>query len=178
MFAIELNNRTILPSGVSVVDPTSPVFAELLKRDADKVRVSEMTKEVVEYNRYANHPLTLPTKSDLRPPPIHAAIPDRYKTIDVAMHIWAVLTDLYGKQIPQDRKNRAAEELQWFEQHNYTELLQTMIFVVDRLTEHNVPWGVGRGSAVCSYVLYLIGVHNIDPIKYNLDWRDFMRDEN
>ena len=35
--------------------------------------------------------------------------------------------------------------------------------------------GVGRGSSVASYILYLIGVHRIDSIKYNLDWKEFLR---
>jgi DNA polymerase III alpha subunit len=36
-------------------------------------------------------------------------------------------------------------------------------------------WGVGRGSSVSSYVLYLLNVHRIDSIKYNLDYQDFLR---
>ena len=34
-------------------------------------------------------------------------------------------------------------------------------------------WGVGRGSPVASYVLFLLGVHKVDPIQYGLDWREF-----
>ena len=34
---------------------------------------------------------------------------------------------------------------------------------------------VGRGSSVASYVLYLIGVHRIDSIQFDLDWREFLR---
>jgi len=36
-------------------------------------------------------------------------------------------------------------------------------------------WGVGRGSSVSSYILYLIGVHKIDSIKYDLDYKEFLR---
>jgi DNA polymerase III alpha subunit len=36
-------------------------------------------------------------------------------------------------------------------------------------------WGVGRGSSVASYVLFLIGVHRIDSMKYNLDYKEFLR---
>jgi len=48
-------------------------------------------------------------------------------------------------------------------------------YFVDTMQANNVVWGVGRGSSVASYVLYLIGVHKIDSIKYNLDWQEFLR---
>ena len=47
--------------------------------------------------------------------------------------------------------------------------------VWEELHENNVVMGVGRGSSVASYVLYLLGVHKIDSIKYNLDYREFFR---
>jgi DNA polymerase III alpha subunit len=43
------------------------------------------------------------------------------------------------------------------------------------MRENNVVWGVGRGSSVASYVLYLLGVHKIDSIKYNLDIEEFLK---
>ena len=43
------------------------------------------------------------------------------------------------------------------------------------LHDKNVLWGVGRGSSVASYALFLIGVHKIDSVKYDLDWREFLR---
>jgi DNA polymerase III alpha subunit len=50
-----------------------------------------------------------------------------------------------------------------------------MKYVVDTLRANNVVWGVGRGSSVASYVLFIIGVHKIDSVKYDLDWREFLR---
>ena len=49
------------------------------------------------------------------------------------------------------------------------------IWISENMSENDIVWGVGRGSSVASYVLYLIGVHRIDSIKYNLDWREFLR---
>ena len=54
-------------------------------------------------------------------------------------------------------------------------LLRYMIYLVDFMRENGIVWGVGRGSSVASYVLYLIGVHKIDSIKFGLDWREFLR---
>jgi DNA polymerase III alpha subunit len=38
-----------------------------------------------------------------------------------------------------------------------------------------VIWGVGRGSSVSSYVLYLLGVHRINSMYYDLDVGEFLR---
>jgi DNA polymerase III alpha subunit len=50
-----------------------------------------------------------------------------------------------------------------------------MIYLVDFMRENDIVWGVGRGSSVASYVLYLIGVHKIDSLYYDLDIAEFLR---
>jgi DNA polymerase III alpha subunit len=82
---------------------------------------------------------------------------------------------LYGMCTTEEQTNRVSEELEAFIQHNMMDLLYYLKYLVDTLRANNVVWGVGRGSSVASYVLYLIGIHRIDSIKYNLDWREFLR---
>jgi DNA polymerase III alpha subunit len=43
------------------------------------------------------------------------------------------------------------------------------------MRDNNIVWGVGRGSSVASYVLYLLGIHKIDSIKYNLSPDEFFK---
>ena len=38
---------------------------------------------------------------------------------------------------------------------------------VDYAKSHNIPVGPGRGSAAGSLVSYLLGITEIDPLKYN-----------
>jgi DNA polymerase III alpha subunit len=47
--------------------------------------------------------------------------------------------------------------------------------MVDTFREEKIVWGVGRGSSVASYVLYLLGVHKVDSLKYNLNVDEFLR---
>ena len=55
------------------------------------------------------------------------------------------------------------------------DVLQFLKYMVDTLRENNIVWGVGRGSSVASYVLYLLGVHKVNSIKYDLDPTEFLR---
>lgn len=82
---------------------------------------------------------------------------------------------LYGMCKTEEQTARVSEELTLFIQHGMMDLLFYLKYLVDTLRKEQVLWGVGRGSSVASYVLYLIGVHKIDSIKYNLDIREFLK---
>jgi len=96
-------------------------------------------------------------------------MPDDYKELDVVRF-------LNNRQMTFEERQRVQEELQAFTERGMINLLRYMCYLVDFMRENGIVWGVGRGSSVASYVLYLIGVHKIDSIKYNLDWREFLRD--
>ena len=108
-------------------------------------------------------------------------MPDKYKELDIGAEIMSRLIhklniiDAYEMQETAEW-TRVCEELEAFEERGMYDLLRYMIYLVDFMRENDIVWGVGRGSSVASYVLYLIGVHRIDSIKYNLDWREFLRD--
>ena len=55
------------------------------------------------------------------------------------------------------------------------DLLRYLRYFVDVLRANNVIWGVGRGSSVASFVLFLLGVHRINSLYYDLDPREFLR---
>lgn len=73
------------------------------------------------------------------------------------------------------QRERVKYELELFEYYNMTKLLRCMIWLVDYLEEHEIFWGLGRGSSVSSYCLYLIGLHLVDSIKYDLDVNEFLK---
>jgi DNA polymerase III alpha subunit len=95
-------------------------------------------------------------------------MPDEYKTLDVIDYV-------LQRTVSKTEMERAGEELYEFQKRDMLDLLRYMIYLVDFMRENNIVWGVGRGSSVASYVLYLIGVHRIDSIQYGLDWREFLR---
>jgi DNA polymerase III alpha subunit len=75
----------------------------------------------------------------------------------------------------QEQTDRVNEELELFIQHGMLEVLFYLKYLVDTMRENKIVWGVGRGSSVASYVLFLLGVHKIDSIKYNLDIKEFLK---
>ena len=95
-------------------------------------------------------------------------MPDSYKELDISQ--W-ILDRCNGPAELQ----RAGEELILYQERNLFDLLKYLKYLVDVMRENNILWGVGRGSSVASYCLYLIGIHKINSIKYNLDIDEFLK---
>lgn len=72
-------------------------------------------------------------------------------------------------------KERVRKEWAAFEAANWIMVLRLIYWLVGVMRENNVVWGVGRGSSVSSFILYLIGIHKVNPLKYNLDFGEFIR---
>ena len=95
-------------------------------------------------------------------------MPDKYYQINVLQ--W-----LLDKCQNDEEKMRVQMEYDLFEKKKFIRVLQFLIYFVDTLRENNMVWGVGRGSSVASFCLFLIGVHKINPLLYNLDITEFLR---
>ena len=96
-------------------------------------------------------------------------MPQEYKELDVYTFVMDKCRD------GLEALDRVEEELAEFKARGMNDLLRYMIYLVDTMRENNIVWGVGRGSSVASYVLYIIGIHRINSIQYNLDYKEFLR---
>jgi hypothetical protein len=145
----------------------------------DEILVDGSDPEIIQYNESArlmgDKELQLYSPLDVSPEVFDKLLqgdwlmPDNYKTLDIKEYV-------IGLTPPWDpESSRVTEELAAFEERGMLDLLRWMKYFVDTCREHNIVWGVGRGSSVASYVLYLIGVHKINSLKYKLDWHEFLR---
>jgi DNA polymerase III alpha subunit len=71
--------------------------------------------------------------------------------------------------------DRVEEEYKLYEERDLIMLLRLFIYLVDYMRKNRYVWGVGRGSSVSSYILYLIGVHKVDSIKYGFSITDYLK---
>jgi DNA polymerase III alpha subunit len=70
---------------------------------------------------------------------------------------------------------RCGQELLLYQERGLFDLLRYLKYLVDVMQQNNIVWGVGRGSSVSSYVLYLLKVHKINSMYYDLDVSEFLR---
>lgn len=95
-------------------------------------------------------------------------IPDEFKNLDLKEY-------LLNKCTSNIEKDRVIHELKLFEERNMFDLLRTIIWMVECWRRDKVVWGVGRGSSVASYCLFLIGIHRVNSLQYNLDIEEFLK---
>jgi len=95
-------------------------------------------------------------------------MPKEYKDLDIAEYVLSLCKQDYELQ-------RVGQELLLYQERDLFDLLRYLKYLVDTLRKNNVIWGVGRGSSVASYVLFLLGVHKINSLYYNLDIEEFLK---
>jgi DNA polymerase III alpha subunit len=95
-------------------------------------------------------------------------MPEEYQKFPI--HQW-----LIDQCKNEEERARVDKELLLFIQYGMFDLLFYLKYLVDTMRANKIVWGVGRGSSVASYVLFLIGVHKINSIKYNLDINEFLK---
>ena len=79
-------------------------------------------------------------------------------------------------QTKEEYTDRLKEELQIIDERGFSKYFLTMNAVVDKANSVQLT-GPGRGSAAGSLVAYVLGITQVDPIKYNLLFSRFMRSD-
>lgn len=88
----------------------------------------------------------------------------------------------YLYNTPRDNTDQEAhsrrldEEIEYFVSHDKVGLLCVLQGLIERFKKEGIVWGVGRGSSCASYVLYLLEVHDINPIIYDIPLREFTKE--
>jgi len=96
------------------------------------------------------------------------SMPDEYKTLDIATYILGLCTTDAELQ-------RVGEELLLYQERKLFNLLRYLRYFVDTMRKNNIVWGLGRGSSTASYILYLLGVHKINSLYYDLPIEEFLK---
>ena len=95
-------------------------------------------------------------------------MPDEYKSLDIAQHLLDLCTT-------EAELQRVGQELLLYQERDLFNLLRYLKYFVDVMRANSVVWGLGRGSSTASYALYLLGVHKIDSLYYDLPIEEFLK---
>ncbi len=175
-----LKDRILWFDGDSTIEPD--VLADIVLKGLKLKKgifVSEVTDEIEQFNRISTYQLE--EKTENRPLSFDWNIPEKYIEMNLRTFFLGKLAEEAEWNIKlsqsdlEERIKRIDVELDAYYQSNVNMLLRSTLFIIDTFKEKNVVWGVGRGSACSSYILYLAGVHDIDSVAYELDISDFLR---
>lgn len=174
MEIIDLKNRVLDKQGNIVYFPDALI--ELLYKDVDinDVYFTEDNDDVKLFNQYAYENFDGKEFKN----------PTKLKTLEERKHDWfypksydeIFLEDYFLNLCNNDiEKDRVKLELKMFLERDMEKFLRFCIYFSDMIKENNWVVGCGRGSSVSSYCLYLINIHMVDSIKYDLDIKEFLK---
>jgi DNA polymerase III alpha subunit len=98
----------------------------------------------------------------------HWRMPAEYQTLNIAEHVLGLCNT-------EAELQRVGEELLLYQERELFDLLRYLKYFVDTMRKNSVVWGLGRGSSTASYVLYLLGVHRINSLYYDLPIEEFLK---
>ena len=147
-------------------DPTRIIKDMLVDKDISFTDMFVNVDDLPKLKRYVNVDKTLQEFDEHNQNNWH--MPDEYKNLDIAQYILNQCQNEHELQ-------RAGQELLMFQERGMFVLLQYLKFLVDTMRKHNIVWGVGRGSSVASFVLFLLGVHKINSLYFDLPIDEFLK---
>jgi len=174
--SVKLKDRMLWFDGDSTVDAKYIINNITKGNIVDSLFVEELTDEIIQYNRLVPKSEKISVKSKFNNLSFDWNIPEEYKTLNVISYVADKLAQQSDSVDDIElREQRCAEELVIYKKMGLFDTLRTLIYIINTLIEKNIVWGVGRGSSVSSYVLYVIGVHDVDSFLYDLNIEDFLR---
>jgi DNA polymerase III alpha subunit len=143
--------------------------------------VDQLTPEIKSYNNLTDHKILVKDSSIEPEFKLDWLMPDEFKTLDIEEYIVDRLYEVIDgydedSDFAKSRIHRVSLELMMYKLYGMHDILRLVVYIVSTFKDKNVVWGVGRGSSVSSYILYLLGIHDVDSVEYDLDISDFLHD--
>jgi len=177
----QLNGRKLWYDGSITVAPENLMKRLELGLSVRGVLVERITSEIDKFNRLVRKQDRIKVEENhIVVHDFRWNIPEKYKEMNVVEYVLQKFYALAKKEKLQTdelptRLSRIEEELTLFIDYDLIDVLLLMVYIIDTFKENNIVWGVGRGSSVSSYVLYVLEVHDIDSVKFDLDIEDFLK---
>lgn len=174
-----LLDRTLRFDGVSIIDPG--LLAEYFTRGIrpSDIRVTEVTPEVELFNQQVSDvEKLLVAKTEPLKLNLEWKLPASFKNLDINEYVIDVFSTKihqlgYSNQLKELAFSRIADELETIKNRGMTEFFKAIIFVLDSFRKNNIVWGVGRGSSCASYILFILGLHVVDCVKFDIPMDEF-----
>jgi hypothetical protein len=176
---IELNDRIIADDGTVVARYSLLDSLAIAGKPLNSMPALDHP-EIRFYNRRRpDMPITIwaDDGEDRGPDPATRAwkLPEPYVSLDVREVVLAEAEFRLGATCSDAYVDRLLLELDEMEKRGMYDFVRALIFIRDRFTEHGVIMGVGRGSSCASLVLFVLGLHRVDPVLHDIPLGEFLK---
>ena len=147
-----------------------------------QISTSQLTPDIEHFNSLVETPAEMIQLSPLDDEifksftPDAYLIPDEYKNLDLTTYVKSKYEEHLsnsGEQKTENAARRINIELDEIKKRNVELLFKTIIYIVDIFKQQGIIYGIGRGSSCASYILFLIGLNSVDPLKFDISIEEF-----
>lgn len=169
----KINNRKINSDGLVILNDNSLFQSLFVDSKYIEHATSSDSEEIQEYKKWAKI-YDLPEIKTKEEAIDHTKnqnvwlMPNEYQELDIEEYIINLCKT-------EEEQIRVVDELHEYDSRDLYNLLRFLVYLVNTMKKNNIIYGIGRGSSVSSYCLYLIGVHRVNSLKYNLDIKEFLK---
>jgi len=161
----------------SITVPSDIITKYIHVAETGKLFTDEITPDIAEYNQMTTSPIRIKKKLDSLS--TEWIIPKEISSIDIYEHLTDKLIEEFSTSEFNDeemriRMQRLDYEYDELMSAGLSDLIYAILYVINRFNANNTVWGVGRGSSTSSYLLYILGIHDIDSVEYDLDFTEFL----
>lgn len=172
-----LKNRTLWYDGTNQVEPDDVPSLILSGTPLDKIVVNHLNEDLELFNTLEDIQFPLNKVSNLHFD-MSWNIPQYYADLDIADYAQSRLKLMCDeKQLDYELYNmRLQSELREISSRKIIDLFRALIYVTETLLTSGTALGVGRGSSCASLFLFIIKLHKVDPVKFNIHYSEFFHD--
>lgn len=170
----ELKDRVLWFDGTNQVDPELVPSLILSGVSLDKLKVTYANEDINLFNLISDENISSVKSSNTEFDKTWT-VPDVYLNLNFKEYVYAAFEsrhlsnrDAYLARIETELNQIESRQLETF--------FKTVIYILDTFKKQNIVWGVGRGSSCACLILFLIGLHSVDPVKYGIDITEFFHD--
>jgi len=160
--------RKILKNGKIILDESSACQALLKGKSANSLHVEfnhdpplflvNLHPNLINHDDFTDEEIEI-RKNDY-------FMPEEYKHIN--------LRDFFLQKTRTDKeRERVLKEVELIERTRTENLFRYLIYLSDVIRNHDIVVGTGRGSSTSLYILYLVGLHRVNSLKYDLNPNEF-----
>jgi len=164
------NKRILLADGTVVVSPEEFAKKIIKKESVDGLKVISC-EDVQKYHQMFLEDVMIDEYYDVCIDP-----PDHEHTENELTRLIDVLNMSERYQYTDVEHSRINTELEFFIRSKNIKFLLSLHKLIQKFKEDNVVWGVGRGSSCASYILYLLEIHDVNPLEYGIPFSEMSKE--
>lgn len=170
----ELKDRVLWFDGTNQVNPDLVPSLILSGVNLERLKVTHLNEDIELFNLTSDENIS-DTKETNDPLDKSWKVPAEYLNIKLKEYVYKAYDAKYSERLPA-YIDRIEQELKQIETRQLETFFKTVIYVISTFEKRGIVWGVGRGSSCACLILFLIGLHSVDPVKYGIEISEFFHD--